>query len=67
MSTQQVSCTYNTALYLRLSKDDEGAKESQSIKTQRGILQKYAQMQGLVIVDEYSDDGYSGTNFDEVR
>lgn len=64
MSTQQVSCTYNTALYLRLSKDDEGAKESQSIKTQRGILQKYAQMQGLVIVDEYSDDGYSGTNFD---
>ena len=64
MSTQQVSCTYNTALYLRLSKDDEGAKESQSIKTQRDILQKYAQMQGLVIVDEYSDDGYSGTNFD---
>ena len=64
MSAQQAGRIYKAALYLRLSKDDEGAEESQSIKTQRDILQEYAKRQGLTVVDEYSDDGYSGTNFD---
>lgn len=58
---------YKAALYLRLSKDDEGAGESSSITTQRGILREYAKTHGLSVVDEYVDDGYSGTNFDEVR
>ena len=64
MSAQQAGRIYKAALYLRLSKDDEGTEESQSIKTQRDILQEYAKRQGLTVVDEYSDDGYSGTNFD---
>lgn len=55
---------YKTAIYLRLSKDDEGAGESSSITTQRGILREYAKTHGLSVVDEYVDDGYSGTNFD---
>jgi len=54
---------YNTALYLRLSRDDEGAGESNSIATQRMMLRRYAEQNSLYIVDEYIDDGYSGTNF----
>lgn len=55
---------YNTALYLRLSRDDENAGESNSISTQRMMLRRYAEQNGLFVVDEYIDDGYSGTNFD---
>lgn len=55
---------YNTALYLRLSRDDDNTGESNSIATQRMILRQYAEKNGLSVVDEYVDDGYSGTNFD---
>ena len=49
---------------MRLSRDDEKAGESTSIEHQRIILQKYVAQQGGTIVDEYIDDGWSGTNFD---
>ena len=55
---------YNTALYLRLSRDDELKGESGSIGTQRDILTQYCKEQNLRIVGEYVDDGWSGTNFD---
>ena len=55
---------YNTALYLRLSRDDELQGESGSIQTQRMMLREYAREHGLNVVDEYIDDGWSGTNFD---
>ena len=55
---------YNTALYLRLSRDDELQGESGSISTQRQMLTDYCREQELRVVDEYVDDGYSGTNFD---
>ena len=55
---------YNTALYLRLSRDDELKGESGSIGTQRDILTQYCKEQNLRIVDEYVDDGWSGPNFD---
>ena len=55
---------YNTALYLRLSRDDEEYGDSVSIETQRTILQQYAKENRLHVVDEYVDDGWSGTNFD---
>ena len=55
---------YNTALYLRLSRDDELQGESGSIQTQRMMLREYARKHGLNVVDEYIDDGWSGTNFD---
>lgn len=55
---------YNTALYMRLSKDDESYGDSTSIETQRIILHQFANNNGLHIVDEYIDDGWSGTNFE---
>lgn len=64
MRAQQENRIYRTALYLRLSKDDEGTGESASITTQRGILQDYAKANGLQVVDEYVDDGFSGTNYE---
>ena len=46
---------YNTALYLRLSRDDELQGESSSIQTQRMMLRQYAAEHGLTVVDEYID------------
>ncbi len=56
--------TYKAALYMRLSKDDDGTSESASIMTQRKMLRSYAADQGFQVFDEYVDDGWSGTNFD---
>ena len=53
-----------TALYCRLSRDDELQGESNSIKNQKAILQKYACDNGFVNTQFFADDGYSGTNFD---
>lgn len=55
---------YNTALYMRLSRDDETYGDSVSIETQRTILRQYAKDNGLYVIDEYIDDGWSGTNFE---
>lgn len=63
MRAQPDNRVFRTALYLRLSKDDEGAGESSSITTQRSILQDYAKTHGLSVIEEYADDGYSGTNY----
>ena len=49
-------------LYLRLSRED-GEGESQSIASQRLLLTRYCQEQGILIGSEYADDGYTGTNF----
>ena len=53
-----------TALYMRLSRDDEKAGESLSIENQRTILRRYAGENGGAIVGEYIDDGCSGTDFE---
>lgn len=55
---------YKAALYMRLSKDDDGTGESSSIGTQRKMLHSYAIENDFEIYEEYVDDGYSGTNFD---
>ena len=55
---------YNTALYMRLSRDDENYGDSVSIETQRTILQQYVKEQELHVVGEYIDDGWSGTTFE---
>lgn len=55
---------YKAALYMRLSKDDDGTGESSSIGTQRKMLRSYAIENDFEIYKEYVDDGYSGTNFD---
>ena len=54
----------HTGIYLRLSKDDERAGESLSIDNQRLILQMYVAERGWNLVDEYVDDGFSGTDFE---
>lgn len=73
MSSRKI---YETALYLRLSKDDNangagmdidgGRKtESNSIGSQRDILRAYVQSHAdLRVYDIYIDDGYSGANFE---
>ena len=54
----------SVAIYCRLSKDDGDDAESNSIKSQKMILQSYCSKLGWAIYDTYVDDGYSGTNFD---
>ncbi|MBQ3161558.1 MAG: recombinase family protein [Oscillospiraceae bacterium] len=52
-----------TALYCRLSNDDDLQGESNSITNQKAILKKYADENGLGNTQFYVDDGFSGTNF----
>ena len=58
MSTEAV-----TALYCRLSRDDELQGDSNSIINQKKILQKYALDHGWKNIRFYIDDGISGTTF----
>lgn len=53
-----------TALYERLSRDDELAGDSNSIINQKSYLESYARQQGYENPVHYTDDGYSGGNFD---
>jgi len=53
-----------TALYCRLSKDDERQGESLSIESQKLMLSNYAREHRLMPYKFYVDDGYSGLNFD---
>lgn len=52
-----------TALYCRLSRDDEYSGDSASIQTQKSILLRYAQDNGFLNCEYFVDDGFSGTNF----
>lgn len=56
-----------TALYCRLSRDDERDGLSGSIKNQQSILEKYAKEIGFKNTKVFIDDGWSGTNFAGVR
>lgn len=55
---------YKVGIYLRLSREDERLGESGSISTQRDLLLNYIRENNLIFVDEYVDDGVSGTTFD---
>ena len=62
---QQNTTRYRTALYLRLSREDGDKTESDSIANQRTLLEAYAiDHPELCIVDEFVDDGCSGSNFE---
>lgn len=52
-----------TALYCRLSQEDERAGESMSIQNQKEMLRQFAEENGFRHLTYYVDDGYSGTNF----
>ena len=52
-----------TALYCRLSQEDELKGDSNSIQNQRAILEKYARDNGFENTQFFVDDGYSGVSF----
>ena len=60
----QKNRTYRTALYCRISREDGDKSESDSIVVQRHMLEDYcARNPELTVVSCYTDDGYTGTNF----
>lgn len=62
MSKKQI-----TALYERLSRDDDLEGESNSISNQKKQLEDYARQHGFPNPVHFTDDGISGTCFVEVR
>ncbi len=52
-----------TALYERLSKDDELQGDSNSILNQKNMLERYSRENNFKNLRHFTDDGYSGTNF----
>ena len=63
MKTKQTGSGKITALYERLSRDDELTGDSNSIINQKRILETYAKQNGFSNLRWYTDDGYSGANF----
>ena len=53
-----------TALYSRLSRDDEIVGESGSIQMQKSMLEDYAAKNGFTNIEHFVDDGFTGGNFD---
>ena len=56
-----------TALYERLSRDDDLTGESNSITNQKKYLEDYARRNGFENIRHFTDDGFSGVNFAGVR
>ena len=52
-----------TALYERLSRDDDLNGESNSITNQKKYLEDYARRNGFTNIRHFTDDGFSGVNF----
>ena len=55
---------FKVGIYIRLSREDGDKQESESIINQRDIIMRYVNENGLQFVNEYVDDGVSGTTFD---
>lgn len=53
-----------TALYERLSRDDDQTGDSNSIVNQKKYLESYAHQKGYTNCQHYTDDGWSGGNFE---
>ena len=60
----QNPAAYHTALYIRLSREDEQDGPSQSVTNQKSLLEEFTTRHNLSVYDIYIDDGFSGTNFD---
>lgn len=55
---------YRVAAYIRLSNEDGDRRESESVSSQRQIIETFVNAhESMLVVDEYVDDGYTGTNF----
>ena len=64
--TGSIVTTWRAASYIRLSKEDEkkrhgGGAQSESVQNQKSLIRQYIDDQGYVFVDEYVDDGVTGT------
>ena len=59
-----IQANRKTALYCRLSRDDELQGESNSITNQKKMLSQFAKQSGFFQCEFFIDDGYFGTNFD---
>ena len=55
---------YKVGAYIRLSKEDERNRESESVINQRNFIKEYLLHHGLLLKEEYIDDGFTGTSFD---
>ncbi len=64
MSIRQTEQEQITALYERLSRDDEQLGDSNSIVMQKRMLEDYAAQHGFSNCAHYTDDGYTGGNFE---
>lgn len=59
---------FRTAIYLRLSLEDNGKKDGDSMENQQKMLLDYVVSRPyLMLVDTYMDNGYTGTDFAGVR
>ena len=56
---------YLVGAYIRLSKEDKNLnnKDSESIKNQKEIIRKYIEENNYKLIEEFVDDGYTGSNF----
>lgn len=56
---------WRAGLYIRLSREDGDKPESESVSSQKAILQRFiSDNPEIILTDYYIDDGYSGTDFD---
>lgn len=56
--------SFKVGIYIILSRDD-GNIESDSIINQRSLLNQYIKENNYNLIDEYVDDGFTGTNFED--
>jgi len=62
-----INTNFNAGIYIRLSQEDQDKKyesDSESVVNQRDLLRDYVRNNGFNLIDEYVDDGFTGTNFD---
>ena len=64
MKVRQTEQNKITALYERLSNDDKLLGESNSIVNQKAMLVNYAKQNNFKNIRHYTDDGFSGGNFE---
>lgn len=63
MRAQNINKIMRVGIYHRLSVKDSNSNESESIANQRRITSDYVKKRGWILVEEYSDDGYAGSDF----
>lgn len=68
MALETLLNLFHAAVYIRLSREDGDKEESDSVGNQRKLLTEYVNgKEDFILYDIYVDDGYTGTNFVEVR